>query len=242
MMILDGHVVLGGGRWTDCSAEALIRQMDDAGVDRALAAPADSYQAVRNEEGNALTTAASRLYPDRLLAYATVTPWLREGARAILERARDDGAVALALYPSVQGFDLLDGLVDDVVSLAAELRWPVYVRTGTPPYGLPLQLAEVARRQPHVPFIMGRSGATDFWLDVTPALRRAPNIYADTAYGYALTSLVDDPLIGAGRLVYTSDTPYSDLEVELAKTRTLVPATYRESVLGGTLSRLLGRG
>jgi hypothetical protein len=57
----------------------------------------------------------------------------------------------------------------------------VYVVTGVPVADEPLQLAELARRFPRVTFVMGRSGRTDFSLDLVPALTSAANLVAETA-------------------------------------------------------------
>ncbi|WP_279582123.1 hypothetical protein [Fodinicola feengrottensis] len=51
---------------------------------------------------------------------------------------------------------------------------------------------------------MGRSGATDFWIDAVPALRHAPNLFADTSYApwdTVLTGFAADPAIGTDRVV-----------------------------------------
>jgi predicted TIM-barrel fold metal-dependent hydrolase len=155
-----------------------------------------------------------------------------------LQRARSLGAVALKLDPALQGFDLLDGLVDPLIEHAAEAQWPVYVRTGTPPHALPLQLAVLAQRHAEVRFIMGKSGATDFSSDGPHALAAAPNLYADSAH-------VEWPTRHASerpeRVVLTTDVPFTDGAVELARvTEAGLSDGAREMVMGGTMQRLLG--
>jgi predicted TIM-barrel fold metal-dependent hydrolase len=108
-----------------------------------------------------------------------------------------------------------------------------------------LPLATLARRYPETPFVMGRSGATDFWIDAAPALRHAANLYADTAYApwdTVLSELARDPGIGPGRLVFTTDTPYTVPRAELNRITDwpLEPAG-RAAVLGDTLLTLLGK-
>ena len=145
---------------------------------------------------------------------------------------------------SLQGFDLLDGLVDPLLERAAEYAWPVYVRTGSPPGHLPMPLAIVARRHPALAFIMGRSGATDFWIDAAPALRRAANLYGDTSYApwdTVLDAFAKDPEIGAGRLVFSTDLPYATAAGEVARVAEWpISDADRDLVFGGTLARLLG--
>lgn len=238
-MILDGHVTIGRNRDVALSVEELLATMDALGIDRALVAPPEGTIPVRNREGNELTAAAAARSDGRLLAYAVASPWLGAQALEELERARETGARALKLDPGLQGFDLLDGQADPLVAFAAESGWPVYVRTGTPPHGLPLQLAALAERHPEVAFLIGKSGATDFGQDGPPALAQAPNLYADTAHINWPVALAARGQ--ADRVVFTTDAPFADPAVELARvTEAPLAGDVRAAILGGTLASLLG--
>ena len=243
MTVLDAHVRIGASREAALSVDTLLATMDRLGIDAALVAPPERCIAYHNGEGNALTTGAAAASGGRLRAYAVANPWRGTDAVAELERARDAGAVALAVDPVLQGFDLHDGLLDPLLCKASEWHWPVYVRTGTPPTALPLPLASLARRYPDVPFVMGRSGATDFWIDAVPALRYAPNLLADTSYApwdTVLSGFGRDPAVGPGRVVFATDSPYTVPEVELRRVLDWpLAAADRAAVLGDTLTRLL---
>jgi predicted TIM-barrel fold metal-dependent hydrolase len=95
-----------------------------------------------------------------------------------------------------------------------------------------------------VTFIMGRSGATDFWIDATPALQHAPNLFGDTCYAPWDTVLSDfaaQPDIGAGRLVFSTDQPYATAVGERNRIADWpLPDEDRALVLGGTMATLLG--
>jgi predicted TIM-barrel fold metal-dependent hydrolase len=237
-MILDGHVTLGPNRDVEHELDELLEKMDGLGVDRALAAPPEGLIPVRNREGNELVADAARRSQGRVLPYAVASPWLGAEALEELRRARDGGAIALGVYPALQGFDLLDGQIDPLLEFAVECGWPVYVRTGTPPTGLPLQVAAIASRAPELAFIMGRSGATDFGADGPPALAAAPNLFADTAHINWPVALAASN--GERRIVFTSDSPFADMEIELAR---VVEAELAEdakrAILGETLASLL---
>jgi predicted TIM-barrel fold metal-dependent hydrolase len=240
-VIFDAHVRIGESREASLSAADLLSTMDTLGIDRALVAPSEREIAFDNISGNAATAAAAEASGGRLLPYAVANPW-RSDALDVLASAT--GAVALAVDPVLQGFDLLDGLIDPLLAFAAERDWFVYVRTGTPPTALPLPLATLARRHPQMRFLMGRSGATDFWIDAVPALRHAPNLFADTSYApwdTVLTGFAEDPEIGTDRVVFSTDLPYTVGEAELKRIQDwTIDEESREKVLSGNLNRLLG--
>jgi predicted TIM-barrel fold metal-dependent hydrolase len=242
-VIIDAHVRVGAGREVDLGADELLASMNELGIDAALVAPGEREIAYDNRAGNDRMTALASMSEDRLRAYAVANPW-SGGALDELARARDNGAVALAVDSVLQGFDPLDRLVDPLLEFAQETGWFVYFRTGTPPSALPLNVASLARRYPELRILMGKSGATDFWIDAAPALRHAPNLYADTSYApwdTVLSEFARDPSIGAERCVFTTDAPYTVPRAEL--TRVLdwtIPAEQRAGVLGGTVAELLG--
>lgn len=237
-MIVDGHVTIGRSRDAELDVDRLLATMDRLGIDRALISPPEYMIPVRNREGNELVTSAARASDERLIAYAVATPWLGGEAVEELERAREAGARALHVDPPLQGFDLLDGLVDPLIAFAVESGWPVYVRTGTPPHALPLQLAALAARFPAGAFVMGRSGATDFGRDGPAALEIAPNLYADSAHINWPTALA--ALDRETRVVFTTDAPFADAEIELARVvEAPLDEQVRVAILGGTLASLL---
>lgn len=244
-MRFDAHVRIGEQREAALTVDALLAAMDANGVDRALIAPSERQIAFANREGNDAVTAAAAASGGRLLAYAVATPWA--GAAAAVDelaRARDAGARALAVDSSLQGYDLMDGQIEPLLDFASSAGWPVYIRTGSPPGHLPMPTALLARRHPELAIIMGRSGATDFWIDAAPALRHAPNLYGDTSYApwdTVLAEFARDPEIGAHRLVFSTDLPYATAAGEVARIADWpIPEAERELVFGGTLARLLG--
>jgi predicted TIM-barrel fold metal-dependent hydrolase len=241
-MVVDGHVMLGEGRDASLSTEELLETMDRLGIDRTLVSPAEGFLPVRNREGNQLTETAAASSDGRLLAYAVATPWLGDAALEELRRARDAGAVALKLDSALQGFDLLDGQAEPLVAFAIESDWPVYVRTGTPPHALPLQVAWLAARFPEGAFLLGKSGATDFSHDGPATLTAAPNVYADSVYVEWPTALAAaEPDEYGARVFFSTDAPFGDPAIELARvTEAPYGAGVRDAILGGTLASLLG--
>lgn len=244
--VIDGHATIGANRDVSLSAEALLAKMDLVGIDVALIAPPEASVAVRNRDGNRMVADVARACDGRFVPYCVATPWLGDEALDVLEEAAELGARALKFDPAVQGFDLLDGQIDPLLDFAERHAWPVYVRTGTPPFALPLTLAGLSRRFPDVAFILGRNGCTDFWLDVPPAMATAANLYADTAatfWDLGLVQLVEDAVVGADRIIFSTDAPFGEVEEEVANVLALpVGGGDRRAILGGTLGSLLHYG
>lgn len=244
-MIVDAHVTIGENRDVSLTVESLLRSMDEQGVDLAVASPSERFLPVNNHQGNRFITDVAGRSAGKIVAYAVASPWLGSAALAELEEAYDRGAAALKVDPALQGFDLLDGQICPLLEFATGLEWPVYVRTGTPPYGLPLQVGRLATEHRDTKFIMGRSGATDFSADALPALLENPNVYADTAYlAWPAAYAGDHPEADAAqRIVFSSDAPFGDLELERARVSERIQSQLiLDRVLGGTMHALLTSG
>lgn len=241
MTLLDAHVRPPAGHPEHVAAE-LLAAMDAAGIGAALVSPAEAEIAVRNRAGNERVLAVAGESPERLLAYAVANPWYGADAAAELDRALAAGAAAVLVNSALQGFLLIDEMLDPLLEVARAHGAPVYAHTGTPVHALPLQLAEVALRFPDVAFVMGRTGRTDFRTDVVPALEMAPNVYADLSHEPPQTGVAGlHAAVGAERLVFASDHPARPMAAAVARLRGAALDERERALVGGdTLRGLLG--
>ncbi len=198
-------------------AETLLAAMDRAGIALSLLAPPDAQAAVFNAEGNAALRRLAEQRPARFAWLAAANPWF--GARALdeLVAAFAAGARGLYLHPQRQGFALTEPVLRPLLDCCAAAGKPVYSVTGMPVCAEPFQLAELARAYPGMAFVMGRAAHSDYWYDVIPAARQAPNLLVETSC--AAPSLVRAMLdaLGPARLLFGSGTPVSALDLELRK-------------------------
>jgi hypothetical protein len=241
-MIVDAHCTIGLGRQFHFSAGDLVQKMDQAGIDRAVVGPVDEHITVYNREGNNFILAAVKAFPGRLIGFATANPWYGEPAVSELRRAFDAGLRGLTLNTALQGYFIHDELVHPLIEVAIEYQAPVYFHTATPIFALPFQLAELARCFPQVNFIMGHLGAADFWTDVVPAASQSANIYLETSLRSGVATIRNAiQTVGAGRVLFGSSAPESELEIELAKLHLVeLPPDQERLVLGENMLRLLG--
>lgn len=181
MKTIDAHVHIGQGIRMSLDVDTLLRRMDQAQIDLAIACPMDRHIAVANREGNDLMVKAVKEHPDRLVAMAVANPWFGDQAVAELRRALQQGLLGLKLHPVIQGFRLAEHIVDPLLELADEYDVPVYAHTGTAGLAEPFHLAELARRYPGVNFIMGHAGASDYYNDTVRAFEFADNMWLETS-------------------------------------------------------------
>jgi uncharacterized protein len=238
--ILDAYCTLGTERDTRLTPDALLQQMDEAGVRRAMIVPEDREMAVHNVSGNRRMAEAARQSHGRFIPACTVNPWFGDAACEELRRAVAEGARMLVLAPALQGFCFGDELPDKLLDVAAELRVPVYVHTGPHSFGAPSQLLVAAAEHPGTRFILGHCGSTDYAGDMPAVMRAAAeNVWFELslvrptgAAGYASGN-------GRRRLIFGSSAPRNDPVFELRALQAVLPVKDYPDIYGGNLVALL---
>jgi uncharacterized protein len=238
-MIIDSYVTLGNERDTVYTAFDLVRDLDRAGVDMAVAAPQDSSVTVYNRRGNDFILKEAAGFPDRIIPACTVNPWYGEEAVLELSRSVSKGARMLVLNPTLQGFLINDTLADPIFMMAEELNLPVYVHTGPHLYGGPWQLIDCALRFPKVIFIMGHAGATDFWNDVPYAGKFSQNIYIEGSYARPFIFRNYLQTVGIEKGIMGSAAPRNNLPFEWSQYREYMPEDAYRAVFGENMARIL---
>lgn len=240
----DLHISIGEDAYSRLlSPQEILERMDTAGIETAVLGPMGRWAAVDNQEGNDTLLGWRERHHGRFEVWATVNAWFGARAASELRRAFDKGCIGWKIMPSTQGHGLLTPLLDPLLDIAAEFARPVYVVTGVPVVSEPLQLGELARRRPDVLFIMGRSGRTDFSLDLFPALEGNPNVLAETAYNGP--GVIRDMVakLGPGRVLFASDAPMNDIPLEVKRVRNSgLSEAELAAVLHENLAALIKRG
>lgn len=239
-MKIDGYVTLGRERETVYRADDLVRDLDSAGVEYAVAAPGDRQIAVMNRRGNNFVMAEVKKFPDRILPACTVNPWYGGDGLQELVRAFEKGARMLVLHPTLQGFLINDTLADPLLEKAEELKLPVYVHTGGHLYGSPWQLVDCAMRYPGITFIMGHAGATDYWNDVPYAGEFAENVYIEGSFARPFGFAAHLDAVGADKGIMGSSAPRNQLVFEWQQHLYYLPDEKYGPVFGDNLAGILG--
>lgn len=169
------------------SVDQLLRDMDAAGVAKAVLLGwywEDHESCVRQ---NKFYADCIRAHPARLAAFATVQPRAGPGAFEEAVRAMDDGLTGFGeLSPHSQRFATDDPVWRQILALAAEWKVPVNLHVTDPasrayPGRVETPLGEfmkLAREFPATTFILAHWGGGLAWSAEAAAL---PNVWFDTA-------------------------------------------------------------
>ena len=244
--VVDVHAHLGpperpgqdGGR-----LKALLRAMDDAGVDRASVFASAGRGSDYAKETDLIVQLAHEA-AGRIIPFARVHPFWGEDAVADLGRAADAGVRGLKLHPFMDGAFLANDrrLVHPLVRVAADRGLVVLVHSGWAFNSAPGLVADLARAFPSVPVIMGHSGRYGYHREAAAVGADLSNLHYDVA-GLATPSAVDEivSLAGPAHVLFGTDHPYSPMGFELEKVArwTTMPWEETTQVIGSNASRLL---
>jgi predicted TIM-barrel fold metal-dependent hydrolase len=172
----------------DGTADRLIREMDEAGIDKSVVLALD-YEFVRKEgltgrEYNDYVSQQFQKYPDRLIGFCGIDPRRGKGAIRELERCVGDlGFRGVKLWP-------LTGFYPDYLAfypfyeLLEELGVPVLCHTGRGPpntylkHSQPVYVDTIAVDFPRIPIIMAHMGIP--WTqEAIGVAAKNPNVYVD---------------------------------------------------------------
>ncbi len=214
----DGGASLQG--WAN--EDRLLRDMDAAGVDRAVLLGWYWEKPATCAEQNRFHAECVRRHPDRFEGFATLHAAAGEtGVRAELERCRAEGLSGLGeLCPPAQGFGYDAPALAAALDLAGHWRWPVNLHV-TEPAGRAypgrvetpfMELLAVAGRHPEVRFVFAHWGGMLPFFELNRAVEKPlANVWYDTAASPLLYRPEVFPLVaravGAEHIVYGSDYP-----------------------------------
>ena len=241
------------------SADELIREMDLAGVERAVLLGWYWEKPETCRWQNRFFGECVQAHPGRLAAFATLHP--RAGHWPALEelhRARDEGLVGIGeLSPHAQGYGVDDSVFREVLTLAADWKMPVSLHVSDPErrdypgrVATPLSdFTRLARECPATKFVLAHWGGLLPLHD--PAALELENIFYDTA---ASPLLYDEDIwkkflsvVPEDRVMFGSDYPlnlFPKLDAAPDMTRLIAQAKaagVSEAVLGGNAERMLAR-
>ena len=199
------------------SAEAVIDQMDEAGIARACAMTFVDTPAHGLESFRYLVQAVRRC-PDRLIGYARVDPLYPETADLLREAFEELGFKGVKLHQESLGSLPSEPELLDVIRLASRYRAPVLFHSGDEPLSLPLQIAHAAEAVPEATIIMAHCGGYFHVDEAIAVAERYDNLLIDTS-GMPYPEKIREAVrrLGPERVLFASDGPGCNPALELKK-------------------------
>jgi hypothetical protein len=244
-MIIDDHVHVHEWSYREGDPEYevdyVIRQMDEAGVHRAIIEDSLAYVGMKQAESNRLTKEAVDRFPDRLIGFANIKP--PEGAeacRAEIDRTVGDwGFRGIKLHAMADNYSADDPAhVDAVLEAVIRHDVPIWFHTGHLPYATPMQIARLATRFPKSKLIIGHLGSGMIYDAILCAQSRA-NIWLDISLQGAGAVHLACAEVPAEKLIFGSDAPYGDMRsTRRAVETSSLSAADQSRILGGNIAQL----
>jgi uncharacterized protein len=233
----------------NASGDSFLEYYHTLGIQACYAFASFSFynDAISRAENEALAK-FGKAYPNRIYAWATVSPALDERQlRAEIRYAIDElGLFGLKFVPICQGVSLANPAFDIIAEEAIDLDVPVVSHDGSPEYCSAIQLAYYARKYPRLRVLSGHAGLRELWPDLIDAARELPNLYiclsGPTQWG--IQKLYD--ALGPEKLLFGSDGGTGPVAVTRAYLRRIdqlkAPDRHKEMILGENAMRFLFPG
>jgi hypothetical protein len=247
--IWDAHCHMSGVAGTpEERIDALLKYADRHGIQRLIVFMGLSFTAdpsperFRQENDDALR--AVEHSQGRVLGFVYLNPkHVPESLQEMDRCVRNGPMVGVKLWIALEcSHENLDPIVDRAAELGVPVLQHTFLRTvGNPPgESTPADLAELARRHPHVPMIAAHTGAD--WEQGVRAIRATKNVLAEVCGSDPTAGMVEMMVreLGAERVVYGSDAGGRSYASQLAKVQGAdVSEADKRLILGGNLRRIL---
>lgn len=191
----------------------LVRQMDQAGVDKAV------VHTYAESLDNDSVAQAILDYPDRLIGLYTIHPWFPPQAEDFVNAVRKQGFRGLYMDPIRQGFSLGERAVFyPWLELAEKLEVPLMCMSAAEVFSSPVFFAQMAENFPRLNIIMERMGLQYDNASAVQIVKKYSNVYTETSASMDFNAIRTIKAAGAHKVLLGSGTPHAGVfELEIKK-------------------------
>ncbi|MGE5613220.1 MAG: amidohydrolase family protein [Bacillota bacterium] len=251
-MIIDAHVHIGkmilNRESLENNFEIALEMADRHNIEKIFCTSTTSLY-YDFETGDRQILEGLRKYPDRVLAYATVTT-PRHGDRLMNHLKKcffEYGFHGIKIYSHTMGI----GSYESYISITDEYMNPVYEfaskhRIPVLAHSTPEQCDLVCERFPELRLIEAHMGSTQIahgqWHTALAVAKRRPNLILDTTSSGMDLGMVEAAVeaIGDERIIWGSDVPLLAIGYNIAKiTSAEIPESSKRKILGENIARLV---
>ena len=223
---LDAHTHMGrratplGHGVASFLGEDLVHNLDEVGLDRAVAFPLGAPYTDYSESNKIIAEEVAK-YPQRIIGFCRINANFGPQATA---KALDHclGTLRLKgikLHPEIEFFDPNEeALMEPVYDAARRYGVPITFHTGMSSKAAPAVIAELAARYRDVPVILGHMGVSEYVKQAVAVGRQNDNIFLETSVvGWMPLLLEAFRGVGTSKILFGSDHPYNPLAMEVEK-------------------------
>jgi predicted TIM-barrel fold metal-dependent hydrolase len=223
---IDAHSHLGRRRTplghgvASFLGDDLVRDLDEAGLDSAVAFPLGAPYTDYSEANQIIADEVTK-HSKRIIGFCRINPHFGPQATA---KSLDHclGTLKLKgikLHPEIEFFDPNEPeLMEPIYHAARKYRVPIIFHTGMSSKASPGVVAELAARHKDVPVILGHMGVSEYVKLAVAVARQNDNIFLETSVvGWMPLLLEAVRGVGTSKILFGSDHPYNPLAMEIEK-------------------------
>jgi len=213
-MIFDAHMHIGGvfGIFTaNICAEHMLSIMDDFNISYGFVTAASSSL----NHNLKLINEVSK-FPNRLFGFYWVNP-KRSSILDEVSKALDYGFVGVKFRPETDGYNLFNiSLLDPILSYACKMGMLVYIHCSGYGASHPNALRLICSTYPELKVIIGHMAQGS--VDAIRVAEDFDNVFLETSTyrGFKVIEYAVNR-IGSDRVLFGSDYPYSNIQMEISK-------------------------
>ena len=233
---------------TDGTINGLLASMERCGVDMSVILPVATrptqFENIRN-----FAKSINEQYPGKLLSFGGIHPDC-EDYKKELDTIKAMGLPGIKLHPDYQGVMIDDIRFMRIIEYASELGLIILTHAGIdiglpePVHCPPKKMRKVLDDIKPEKMVLAHLGGWSQWDEVQEYLA-GENVGLDTAFIYDAISKEQFLKIlekhGSDKILFATDSPWSDMEKGIAWIRGLsLPQSVEEDIFSGNAKRLLG--
>lgn len=205
--------------WTDRETKKLIKDLDEAGVDKVCAFSTANPQ-TDYSPNNRLIAQMAKDYPSRVIPFIRINPHFgaESAQKSFKEFAGNLNFKGLKLHPQLDAFTANNRyLLRPVLEEARRYRLPVLIHTGEVYTASPGRVGDLAEEFTDVNFIAAHLGMLE-WEEAISVAKKHENVYVETSsqpYIRPITMAVQE--LGEEKVMFGCDSPFQPYLFELEK-------------------------
>ncbi len=211
-MIIDAHVQIGVKKGYSISAAEILESMDKNKIDMSV------IYSFSEMIDNNMVELAARKFPKRFIPYYVVNPWNPKAEIEVKEAFNNGIFKGLKLHPVLHGYALNNfEILGDIFVFCRDYKIPISSFGGANQFTIPNMFEEVAEVFPGITLIMEHGGQMYETKSAIGAIKRSKDLYIETSTMFS--NRLENALIEnlTHQLIFGSNTPLSDLRMELDK-------------------------